>query len=152
MKFLQDRQCTYNVTVTRILVTTVEVEKQKYYIFRVCVCSLSYPARNAHEPYYTAICGLPRFTMFLHIISQSDRFSGKFFLTQNVCFDFLYKFVWNFSHSKNHSARYYPKCTQVLTFSRLMTYIYIYIYIYMSYRTANLQMLHFIYLFNKYTY
>ena len=39
-----------------------------------------------------------------------------------------------------------------LTFSRLMTYIYIYIYIYMSYRTANLQMLHFIYLFNKYTY
>ena len=42
-----------------------------------------------------------------------------------------------------------------LTFSRLMTYIYIYIYIYiyyMSYCTANLQMLHFIYLFNKYTY
>ena len=39
-----------------------------------------------------------------------------------------------------------------LTFSRLMIYIYIYIYIYMSYRTANLQMLHFIYLFNKYTY
>ena len=39
-----------------------------------------------------------------------------------------------------------------LTFSRLMTYIYIYIYIYMLYRTANLQMLHFIYLFNKYTY
>jgi len=37
-----------------------------------------------------------------------------------------------------------------LTFSRLMTYIYIYIY--MSYSTANLQMLHFIYLFNKYTY
>ena len=33
-----------------------------------------------------------------------------------------------------------------LTFSCLMTYIY------MSYRTANLQMLHFIYLFNKYTY
>jgi hypothetical protein len=28
----------------------------------------------------------------------------------------------------------------------------IYIYIYMSYRTANLQTLHFIYLFNKYTY
>jgi len=37
---------------------------------------------------------------------------------------------------------------RILTFSRLMTYIYIY----MSYRTLNLQMLHFIYLFNKYTY
>ena len=41
---------------------------------------------------------------------------------------------------------------QLLTFSRLMTYIYIYIYIYMSYRTSNRQMLHFIYLLNKYTY
>ena len=29
--------------------------------------------------------------------------------------------------------------------------IYIYIYIYMSYRSANLQTLHFKYLFNKYT-
>jgi len=44
---------------------------------------------------------------------------------------------------------YYEKVRR-LTFSRLTTYIYIYIY--MSYRTANLQMLHFIYLFNKYTY
>ena len=41
-----------------------------------------------------------------------------------------------------------------LTLSRLMTYIYIYIYIYIcvSYRTANLQKLHFIYLFNKCAY
>ena len=52
-----------------------------------------------------------------------------------------------------------PSSTK-LTFTRLMTYIYnvyiyIYIYIYciyMSYRTANLQVLHFIYIFNKYTY
>ena len=43
-----------------------------------------------------------------------------------------------------------PLLFNPLNFSRLMTYIYIYIY--MSYRTANLQMLHFIYLFNKYTY
>jgi hypothetical protein len=35
---------------------------------------------------------------------------------------------------------------------RLMSYIYIYIYIYMSYRTANLQTLHFKCLFNKYPY
>ena len=46
------------------------------------------------------------------------------------------------------------RALRFLTFSPLMTYIYIYIYIYiyMSYRTANLQKLHFIYLFNKYTY
>jgi hypothetical protein len=39
-----------------------------------------------------------------------------------------------------------------LTLSRLTKYIYIYIYIYMTYRTANLQTLHFKYLFNKYPY
>ena len=38
-----------------------------------------------------------------------------------------------------------------LTFRSLTTYIYIYIYIYMSYRSANIQTLHFKYLFNKYT-
>ena len=38
----------------------------------------------------------------------------------------------------------------LLTLRVLMTYIYIYIY--MSYRTANLQTLHFKYLLNKYTY
>ena len=38
-------------------------------------------------------------------------------------------------------------CTNItiLTLSCRTTYIYIYIYIYISYRTANLQMLHFIY-------
>ena len=32
-------------------VTNVAVKKQ-YYIFRVCVCSLNYPARRAQAPYY----------------------------------------------------------------------------------------------------
>jgi len=35
-----------------------------YYIFWVCVCSLSYPGCKAHAPYYTssvACTGLPHF-------------------------------------------------------------------------------------------
>ena len=45
---------------------------------------------------------------------------------------------------KNKKARDSPFCLcKRLTFIRLMTYIY------MSYRTANLQMLHFIYLFTN---
>jgi hypothetical protein len=41
-----------NVSLRWILATTVTVEKQwVYYIFWVCVCSLRYPARNAHAPY-----------------------------------------------------------------------------------------------------
>ena len=52
----QDRQCTYNVILRRVYESTVDVEKQKYYIFLcgctgtgVCLraCSLNFPARNA---------------------------------------------------------------------------------------------------------
>jgi len=32
-------------------------ENGKYYLFWVCVCSLSYPAFSAHAP-YIGICGL----------------------------------------------------------------------------------------------
>jgi hypothetical protein len=47
----QDRQCTHNVTLRRVRVTIVAVEKQNCYIFWLCVCSLRYPACNAHAPY-----------------------------------------------------------------------------------------------------
>jgi len=40
----------------------------------------------------------------------------------------------------------------IYTYTYTVYSIYIYIYIYMSYRSANLQTLHFKYLFNKYTY
>jgi hypothetical protein len=33
------------------------------------VCSFIYPARNAHAPYYTVICGLSGCTVFFHIAS-----------------------------------------------------------------------------------
>jgi hypothetical protein len=47
----KDRQCTYNVTLRRVRATTVVGKSNKYYIYRVCVCSLRYPICNAHAPY-----------------------------------------------------------------------------------------------------
>jgi hypothetical protein len=54
----------------------------------------------------------------------------------------------------HHNTKQCSICSTVLTLSLLMSYIqyiYIYIYIYISYRTANLQKLYFIYLVNTYT-
>jgi hypothetical protein len=40
-----------HVTLGRVRVTAVAVASIKYYIFWVCMCSLRYPACNAHAPY-----------------------------------------------------------------------------------------------------
>jgi len=42
---------TYNVTLRRVRATVEAVESNKYYIFWVCVCSLSYLACTAHALY-----------------------------------------------------------------------------------------------------
>jgi len=46
----KDRQCTYQVTLKRVRATVVAVDEQKV-LHSLCVCSLRYPACNAHAPY-----------------------------------------------------------------------------------------------------
>jgi hypothetical protein len=41
--------------ILRVRVTTVKLKSSKYYIFCTCVCSLSYPAWNAHALYFSVI-------------------------------------------------------------------------------------------------
>jgi hypothetical protein len=87
------------------------------YILWMCVCSLSYPARNAHAP-YIIICGLSGLT-FSHIISQTARLSGwkKRLLNLKFVLISCTNFVRNICHSKKSSAIYYHKCTMVVTWS-----------------------------------
>jgi hypothetical protein len=48
-------------------ITTVALESNEYYIFRVCVCSLRYPTCDAHALCYIAVGGLlaPRYFSIL---------------------------------------------------------------------------------------
>jgi hypothetical protein len=43
----------------------------------VCVCSLTYPARNAHASYYTGTSGMSGCTTFFHIISNGMIFGEE---------------------------------------------------------------------------
>jgi hypothetical protein len=73
----QDRQSTY----TR----NNEVRSRSHccwkatsgYIFWVCICNFSYPACNSHVTYCSAICRLSGCSMFLHVVSSTERFSEK---------------------------------------------------------------------------
>jgi hypothetical protein len=44
-------------------------KSNKYYILRVCVCSLIYSARKACAPCCIVICGLSDSAIFSHIIN-----------------------------------------------------------------------------------
>ena len=69
MRLLQIFLVQTNIKFTLQLAT--EAGSNKYYIFSVCVCSLSYLACKAHVPYYIVICGLPGPTKFFFVISQT---------------------------------------------------------------------------------
>jgi hypothetical protein len=56
----------------RVRVTTVTVERNKYYILRKCVCILALVIQHANRifcaSHYVAICGLSGSTILLHIL------------------------------------------------------------------------------------
>jgi len=63
----------------------------KYYIFWMCVCSLGYPAFNAHAPYYI----VRLYNVFAHCLLQDAIFGGKKF-DINVLGIFSTNILWTF--------------------------------------------------------
>ena len=61
---------TGDVRVRRVRQPFLLWKSYKCYIFWECVFSLGYPACHAHALCCTAICGLPRSTIFFHMISE----------------------------------------------------------------------------------
>jgi len=104
-----------NITFRRVSLTIVAMEKQ-YYLFWVCVCSLSYPACNTHVPHFVVISCLSvclcQF-FFSHYLLNAMIF-GKKVIEHKMCvLILLTAFIWSISHSKKDWARYYYKRTCV---------------------------------------
>ena len=60
-----------------------------HYLFRVCVCSLRYPARKAHAPYYIENCGLSGCAIFPHYLTNCKVFGQKVFKIKMCVWIFL---------------------------------------------------------------
>jgi len=70
----QGRQCAYSVTLRHIRATIVPVEKQwVFHSLSVCICSLRYPACNAHAPYCHLWLAL-LYIIFPHYLINSTSF------------------------------------------------------------------------------
>jgi hypothetical protein len=91
-KLKQDRQWKYNATLRRVRVTTVPVERNKYYIFWVCVCSLSYPTCKTQ-----ALCcqlwPVWLYQIFRHYLINGKIFEKKKLLNIKCAFRFSLQFL-----------------------------------------------------------
>jgi hypothetical protein len=105
-------QCTYNLTLRHFHVTIFAMEN-KYYIFWVCMCSLSFPACKEHAPCILsslAYTGLPHFST----LSHKWRSFLKKVIEHKICvLIFSTNFTWNISHVKKNSGRCYHKRKEV---------------------------------------
>ena len=89
----------YNITLRHIRATITAVEKATSITYSECVFVVL-GIQHAMRMRHTVICGLSGSTIFLHIISlmawlkknNKKKIYIYIYRTQNVCFDFLYKF------------------------------------------------------------
>jgi hypothetical protein len=80
-------------------------KRNERYIYCVCVCSLRYPAWNAHEPY----CHMqlaPLYNIFLGFLTNGTILEKKMLLTLKYVLISSKTFVLNNSCLKKNSARY----------------------------------------------
>jgi hypothetical protein len=102
----KDRQCTHNVTLTRVRVTIVVVE---CHICRMRVCSLMYPACNVQAPY----CYLRHVWLYSispHYLSHGTNFEKRKKIIQHkMCVLFFSTNLSDFFYCKNNGERHDQK-------------------------------------------
>jgi hypothetical protein len=83
----------------------------------MCVCSLRYPACNAHAPYCYQ-WPAPLYNIFPHYPRKGTIFEKNVTEYKMCVLISSTTFVWNILHSKNNWARCEEKCTLVFTYIR----------------------------------
>ena len=103
-----------NVTLrpVRVTIFTVKICKYLYYLFRMCVCCVSYPACNAHAPYYIVFLSCTALLKFSSIFYTRHDFRENH-IKKNWVLISSTDFFWNISRFYKYWARYYHKCTEV---------------------------------------
>jgi hypothetical protein len=97
-----------------LLQTLLQCKSNKCYTFRVCVCSLRYPACNAHAP-YCHLWYIRLYNIFPHYLINSTIFEKKFIGHKMCVLIFSSLFVWNISHFKKNWETYDHICILVST-------------------------------------
>jgi hypothetical protein len=89
-------QCTFNVTLRRVRTAIVAVESNEYYTIWVCVCSLRYPACNAHA-LYCHLWYVRFYNIFPRYLIKGTIFEEKKLLNTKCVSIFLLFLVKHFS-------------------------------------------------------
>jgi len=113
----REAQCTYNVTLRDVRVTTVAVgNNKKVFLFWVCVSGLRYPACKCSCAMLSSVAcpALQYLSTLSH--KSCDFWKVKYYWTQSDLI-FSTTFVWNISHSKTNRARYDQKRISVGMYS-----------------------------------